>query len=232
MGISVVIPVAEGDDAWRDLLPCLRTLTKEDEIILSSKISLKEVLEREVKKNGITCSTHWAPSDAGRARQLNTGARWARCEFLWFLHCDSKVDETAIRRLRMSIERRPRAIHFFDLKFMNDGPWLTVSNGYGVWLRSHVFRLPFGDQGYCMHRETFAELGGFCEEAHYGEDHLLVWKAHQSRVKLGCVGAPIYTSARRYRSQGWLKTTARHLALTVRQATPEFVRLILGRVPL
>lgn len=232
MGISVIIPVAEEDEAWKDLLPCLRTLSKEDEIILVSKASLSEELGSEAKRVGISCATHWAPSDVGRAKQLNTGARWAKCYFFWFLHCDSKVDKEAIEKLKVAIGHQPRSIHFFDLKFLSDGPWLTVSNGYGVWLRSHFLRLPFGDQGYCMHREVFAQLGGFCEAAPYGEDHLLIWKAHQNRVKLGCVRAPIYTSARRYRSQGWLKTTAKHLALTVRQATPELLRLIRGRVPL
>lgn len=232
MGISVIIPVAEGDEAWKYLLPCLRTLSKEDEVILVSKTSLSETLGSEAKKAGISCAIHWAPSAVGRAKQLNTGARWAKCEFFWFLHCDSKVDDAAIEKLKVAIRNGPRIVHFFDLKFLSDGPWLTVSNVYGVWLRSHFLRLPFGDQGYCMHREVFERLGGFCEEAPYGEDHLLIWKAHQCRIKLGCVGAPIYTSARRYHSQGWFKTTAKHLMLTARQATPELVRLVRGRVHL
>ncbi len=232
MGLSVVIPVAEGDSAWKELLPDLVSLTAEDEIIVSSKRSLKEKLRNEAEKNALSCAVHWAPSTVGRAKQLNTGARWAKSDFFWFLHCDSKIPNGAIEKLKKSIEKSPRAIHFFNLKFLSDGPSLMATNGCGVWLRSRILRLPFGDQGYCLHRDVFAQLGGFCEKATYGEDHLLIWRAHQNKVKLCCVGAPLYTSARRYRAHGWLKTTTRHLALTVRQATPELVRLIKGRVSL
>jgi len=232
LGISVIIPVAEGDFAWKELLPDLVSLTHEDEIILSSKKSLKRELQTEAERNALTCSAHWAPSAVGRARQLNTGARWAKSDFYWFLHADSKVNRAAIKKLRISIKNKPGAIHFFDLKFLRDGPRLTASNRYGVWLRSRLLRLPFGDQGYCMHRDVFAGLGGYCEKATYGEDHLLAWRAHQNKVKLCCVGAPLYTSARRYRTHGWLKTTTRHLALTIRQATPELLRFLRGRVSL
>ena len=232
MAISVIIPVAEGDEAWKDLLADLQSLTEEDEIILSSKKSLKEELESEAERFGLTCRLHWTPSQIGRAKQLNTGARHAKSDFFWFLHCDSKLSQAAIEKLKTSLERKSKAIHFFDLKFLKDGPWQMLSNSYGAWLRSHLFRLPFGDQGFCMHREVFSGLGGFCENARYGEDHLLIWKAHQSRIKINCVNAPIYTSARRYHSQGWFKTTARHITLTVRQATPELVRLIRMRASL
>jgi len=230
VGISVIIPVAKDDEAWRSLLPDLRYLTKKDEVILVSNKSLQDEFKIEAEKLGLSCGTQWAlSSSSGRAKQLNTGARSAKCDFFWFLHCDSNVNQTAIEKLRKSTELKPTAIHFFDLKFLRDGPWLTVSNGYGVWLRSHILRLPFGDQGYCMHRDVFAKLGGFCENVPYGEDHLLIWKAHQSKIKVCCVRAPIYTSARRYCVNGWFKTTARHLTLTIRQAAPEFIRLLKGR---
>lgn len=230
MGLSVIIPIADGDEAWKKLLPDLRSLTEEDEIIFSSKTLLKEQLEGEAKKLALACGIHWVESQIGRAKQLNTGANSAEGDFLWFLHCDSKINLAAIEQLKTSIGDKPDTIHYFDLKFLKDGPRLMVSNSYGVWLRSHILRLPFGDQGFCMHRDVFSELGGFCEKAPYGEDHLFVWKAHQNRIKLNCVNVPIYTSARRYHSQGWLKTTARHIALTVRQATPELIRLIKMRM--
>ncbi len=226
VGISVIIPVAERDEAWKDLLPCLKSLGNKDEIILVSNNSLSDQLQNEVQRVGISSPTHWVASDIGRAKQLNTGAQRARCEFFWFLHSDSKVDESAIKRLKREIKKRTGVIHFFDLRFMNDGPPLMVANVYGTWFRSHCLRLPFGDQGYCMHRETYSSLCGFSETATFGEDHLLIWKAHQRRLKLRCVGAPIYTSARRYQSRGWLKTTTKHLVLTVWQATPQLLRLI------
>ena len=71
----------------------------------------------------------------------------------------------------------------------------------------------------------FFSLGGFPEDAPYGEDHLLAWRAHQQGVPLRCTGARLRTSARKYGERGWLRTTARHVYLTYRQALPEAARL-------
>ena len=229
MGISVVIPVAEGDDAWKELLPELTALSADDEIILSSKSILKDDLEIMAEDTGLLCHCFSQPSLAGRARQLNAGAKAGTKEFYWFLHCDSRVSRKAVLRLKKSIERRPQAIHFFNLKFLKDGPLLTAINERGAWLRSRILRLPFGDQGFCMHRVTFESLGGFCEKSAYGEDHLLIWKAHQRNIKLNCVGEALGTSARRYKTQGWLKTTGIHLFLTVKQAVPEFKKVLFSK---
>src|SRR5690606_9384341 len=100
----------------------------------------------------------------------------------------------------------------------------------GVVFRSRVLGLPFGDQGLCLRREVFFELGGFNEDARYGEDHLLVWKAHQQDVPILPVKAKLQTSARRYRSEGWLPPTAKHVALTAVQATPEIFRILRAKV--
>lgn len=117
MAITVIIPVAEGDEAWRNLLPDLRSLSEEDEVILSSKKSLKSELESEVKGLGLICEFHWAPSQIGRAKQLNAGARKAKSDFFWFLHCDSKLSPSAIEKLKTALVQKSKAIHFFDLKF-------------------------------------------------------------------------------------------------------------------
>lgn len=230
MGLSIVIPVAEGDEAWKVCLSDLKSLCSDDEVILSSSAKLKEEFLKLAEQCGLRCACHWAPSQPGRAKQLNAGARWAKNDFLWFLHCDSRLHGNGINSLKDAIASDPRAIHFFDLKFLADGPFLMPANSYGAWFRSRVLRLPFGDQGFCLHRETFLRLGGFREDALYGEDHLLIWRAHQEGVRIRSVGLPLYTSARRYRSYGWAQTTTRHLFLTFKQAAPEFFRLLKMRI--
>lgn len=224
--ISVVIPIAEGDELWKELLPDLAVLDKDDEILIVSESSLDSELEQAAKQAELLCPVRWIYSLRGRAKQLNSGARAARSDFFWFLHCDSKMDRTAVRKLRESIERDSTCLYFFDLKFLNDGPWMMVLNRFGVWFRSRLLGLPFGDQAFCMHRDVFNHLGGFCEKAPYGEDHLLIWRAHQKGVKVRSVRAPLSTSARRYGVEGWLKTTALHLKLTARQAIPELMALL------
>ncbi len=230
MGLSVIIPVAEGDSAWKELLPDLRSLAVDDAIVISSKTNLEKELRGEADRLGLAASVRWVGTEVGRARQLNAGARAAPSEHYWFLHCDSKLTKHAVSNLKRSIGHHPQAILFFNLKFLSDGPIQMPTNEFGVWLRSRILRLPFGDQGFCMHNSTFKELGGFSETAPYGEDHLLIWCAHQKKIKLHCVGEALYTSARRYQTEGWAKTTGKHLRLTAHQAIPELGRLIKNRI--
>lgn len=230
MSLSVVIPVAEGDQAWKELLPDLSALSAEDEIIFCSVAPISEAIETELKSFSIACSYRCVLSPKGRAIQLNKGAQLTVKEFIWFLHCDSKLPHQAISKLKKAIDRKPEALHFFDLRFKNDGPRFIFINDLGVWFRSRVLRLPFGDQGLCIKKSTFLQLGRFCEKAAFGEDHLFVWKAHQNKIELNCVGEALRTSARRYATHGWAQTTLKHLSLTTQQAIPEFIRLIKSRI--
>jgi GT2 family glycosyltransferase len=163
---------------------------------------------------------------------MNRGAEAARGDFLWFLHGDSRIDSSAVQQLAVALEERPEALHYFNLRFLADGPRALRLNEWGVSLRSRILKLPFGDQGYCLSRDLFTRLGGFDECAPYGEDHLFVWAARKQSIPLNRVPAAIGTSGRKYAQQGWARTTARHLWLTLLQAVPEAWRTFKGRFPL
>jgi len=231
MGISVVVPVGENDESWRELLQDFKALDPKDEVIFVSytKEKLLEAAQLS-KKNNLRCKIQWLRSSKGRAKQMNFGAQKAKNKVLWFLHCDSRVKKTAISHLKNQLQENVKQIYFFRLTFLKDGPRLMRINDFGVWIRSELMGLPFGDQGFCMHRDTFKLLGGFCETASYGEDHLLIWKAHQKQVRISCIKVPLYTSSRRYESNGWLNTTLKHIYLTYKQATPELFKLIQSKV--
>ena len=159
---------------------------------------------------------------------MNAGARATTHPFLWFLHADSRLTPHALASLGRSLAEAPRALHYFDLAFLDDGPALMQINELGARLRSRWGGMPFGDQGFCIAGEVWEGLGGFRTDVEYGEDHLLAWAARRAGVPLRPVGAPLLTSARRYRERGWLRTTARHLRLTAAQAFPEWVRAVRG----
>ena len=231
-GISVIIPVAAGDESWRQLLPGLRFLSLSDEIILSAAGSLAVELKIFLDMIELPCSCfaiHVVES-SGRAQQLNSAVAVAKNDFFWFLHSDSRISGQAFEFLKAAIEKKPEALHFFNLLFLDDGPMLVWLNAFGAWFRSRILRLPFGDQGFCVGRTTFFNLDGFDEEASYGEDHLLVWRAHQNKIELNCVGASIRTSARKYKINGWSQTTKRHVLLTMKQALPELIVFFKQRI--
>jgi hypothetical protein len=219
--LSVVIPVAAGDDAWKALLGQIKYLPLKTEILLVCPVMPADApaLLAPLATNR---SLRWITSAPGRAKQMNAGARAASRGYLWFLHSDSQFAADTITRLESSLQAAPDALHYFNLKFRADGPKLTRLNDMGVRFRSQVLGLPFGDQGFCLSKENFVKLGEFPEDAAYGEDHLLVWRARGMGIPLACTRSTLLTSARKYKEHGWLATTSNHLRLTIKQAFPEW----------
>jgi len=227
--VSIIIPVGPDDASWQSLLGDLVDVSPEAEVLIVAAYAKPTDIDPLLTQGRPQCEAHWITTAAGRAHQMNLGAKLASRPFLWFLHADSRIGGDALAALERSLETHPHALHYFDLAFQDDGPRLVRLNALGARLRSRYLGLPFGDQGLCMSRDTFQRLGGFDEDVNYGEDHLLIWAAHRHRVPLHCVGALITTSARKYGANGWLATTLVHGRRTLRQAIPQFIRLLWNR---
>ncbi len=218
--LSIIIPVAEQETAHSDLLHELQALPADSEIILVRPEGSSVAIP-----NGLTFSPRLLSSRKGRAEQMNTGAQAAAGQFLWFLHADSRLAANTLERLYKAMTEHPDKLIYFDLRFLADASRLMPLNTLGVWLRSRLLQTPFGDQGFCLHRNIFHRLNGYPEGQAYGEDHLLVWRARQMGVKLLPAGAVLYTSARKYQKNGWLHTTLLHQYLWLKQAWPEWKKM-------
>lgn len=229
-GVSVIVPVGAGDHAWKALLADLSPLGAAAEVLVVGAEPEPEGFRGLASQALIACPVRWVSADAGRAHQMNAGASASSGMYLWFLHCDSRLDFKAINALDQALVAHPLAIHYFDLKFLDDGPAATRFNELGVRFRSRWLGLPFGDQGLCLSRDMFNRLGRFDEEARFGEDHLLIWAAHRRGIAVRGVRASIATSGRKYAAGGWLRTTALHLWRTCRQGLPEVGRLFWSRL--
>ncbi|MEA9358431.1 DUF2064 domain-containing protein [Bacteriovorax sp. PP10] len=214
--LSVIIPVKSQDHCWEDLVNKLLSFEGKFEIILVGP-DFKNMKSKTTRVRFEFC-------EQGRARQLNYGAQLATRKFLWFLHADSQLTNNSLQKIEEKILENNEAIYYFDLKFLQDGPSYMNLNNLGTYLRSHLLKMPFGDQGFFMAKSTFFSLGQFNQNAPYGEDHLLIWKAHQRQVEVLPAETTLYTSARKYQKNGWFKTTTRHLFLTYKQAAPEWLK--------
>ena len=225
--ISVIIPIGIGETAWKTLLPDLNALPNECEIICVT--SRDQDIPTE---DTYTALTHkkitWLTSNKGRAVQMNAGARVATGQYLWFLHADTICAENTISQLMDKIKSKPNALLFFDLTFLKDGNRAMPINAFGAFIRSRFLKVPFGDQGFCLTRDLCLALGGYDETAPYGEGHLLVWRAHQNYIPVTPVKATLYTSARKYKNNGWWKTTLSYQYLWIKQALPEAMKLLKG----
>lgn len=225
MRLSVVMPLAPGEDAWRTLLPQLAALPAGSEIVLVAPCG--ETVDAVTPRQDLSLRVITAPR--GRACQLNAGAAAARGRWLWLLHADSRLSTAVLPTLAGFIARDEDLLGFFDLRFDGDGPALTRLNALGANLRARWLGLPFGDQGFVLRAATLRRLGGFDECVPSGEDHRLVWQARAAGLPLRRLPAALSTSARQYHRRGWLATTTQHLWLTVQQARAARRALMAGR---
>jgi hypothetical protein len=198
--ISIIIPVGPKEDLLETLRSDLRPIEKEAELVV-------------------------VPGSS-RPQQLNQGARKATRDFFWFLHADSRLSDHTAEALLKSLTKNPHALHYFNLRFLSDGPPFMLINEIGCWIRSRMLGVPFGDQGFAVAKEIFEAIGGFPENLPYGEDHLFVWRARQKGIRLRCTGASLHTSARRYAKTGWAKLTWIYGRRWIRQAWPEWKKTL------
>ena len=225
MPISVIVPLAKNEPQWHVLTQQLLLLPENSEAIM---VAIKgENLTRQIrqlKKQFPKIQWKLIYSPAGRGIQLNCGAAHATYSNIWFLHADSQITQDNIDKLFYSLAKHPDSLFYFDLCFHDKHNCLLKINEFAAKLRSDVLGLPFGDQGFFLSKQIFARLGGYVEDAKYGEDHLLVWQAKQRGIKLRRCPSRLATSARKYHEQGWLKLTLKYQMLWLKQALPQWLK--------
>lgn len=143
-------------------------------------------------------------SPPGRARQMNQGAAMARGALFFFLHADSRLPPGFDRVIRRELDTPTVAAGAFSLGIDADYKKIRIVE-YGANLRSHYLGLPYGDQGMYIQAALFHQCGGF-PELPIMEDFAMMQRLRKTgRI----VTAPerIYTSSRRWRHMGVLRTT-------------------------
>lgn len=230
---SIVIPLAQGESQWLNLCQDFELLPAGSEIILVD--CLGDDIDAQfasLKKTYDKLNWQLSYSPQGRGIQLNKGAALASHPFIWFLHADSRITSGNITSLLACLAKQnsQNSLFYFDLYFFDKTCWWLKINELGAKFRSNVLGLPFGDQGFFLSKETFTFLGGYRENAPYGEDHLLVWQAKHQEVKLRRCASPLATSARKYELYGWRFLTLKYQYLWPKQAWPELLKLIRSKL--
>lgn len=212
--VTIVVPVGPGDALSPRLRAQLACLPAQVRVVYADTTPVDSPADRG--------GARWQATSAprGRASQQNAGARGAGAAWLWFLHADCELAPGSLPALARFTRSHigEDVLGYFDLAFLDDGPALMRLNAAGAWIRSHALGLPFGDQGLLLPRRTFERMGGFDPSLAGGEDHDLVWRLRRAGVPLKPIGAPLFTSARKYRQHGWWVVTKWHLRETWHQA--------------
>ena len=139
---------------------------------------------------------------AGRAHQMNLGAKRARGGVLLFLHCDTRLNEKSLEQVFGAVRDGARWGRF-DIILDAPGILYRLIESM-IYLRSRARQLATGDQGIFVTAELFDQAGGYPEIA-LMEDIAL------SKILAGygppaIISDPIRTSARRWQNRGPLRT--------------------------
>jgi len=151
----------------------------------------------------------------GRGPQLMAGAAAATGSWLLFLHADTVLAEDWISEAQRHVRSGKERAAAFRFAFDDDG--LAARHAaFWVDLRCVLFKLPYGDQGLLISRKLYDALGGF-RPLPLMEDVDFVRRIGRARLSL--LRAKAFTSAEKYRRDGYMRRSLHNLFLLARYLT-------------
>lgn len=195
--ISVIIPVLNEAETIHFLLKYISENSSEkniSEIVVvdgGSEDNTKELVT--VYSDNSRFNIRLMPSEKGRAKQMNTGARSAKGSILYFLHADSYPPKD-FDVLILSEIKKGNETGCFRMKFDNNHSLLKFSQWF---TRFNVKLFRGGDQSLFVTERIFNELEGFNEDYFVYEDCEFINRLYD-QYRFTIIPKYILTSARKY----------------------------------
>lgn len=146
---------------------------------------------------------HVLRGDAGRAAQLELGARSTTSGDFWFVHADSVVPPDGWQHVQAALDREEVSWGRFCVSLSGRAwPFRVIETMIN--LRARSTGIVTGDQGLFIRRGTFDEVGGI-PQIPLMEDIALT-KALRARAWPETLRATIQTSSRRWETRGIVRT--------------------------
>lgn len=141
-------------------------------------------------------------SAAGRAIQMNKGARAAKGNILIFLHADTTLPVNAFKLVKDTIKAGFK-VGAFDLKIVSQNRLLQNYISKSSSIRSRLLAMPYGDQAHFFKRDFFIELGGY-PNIPLMEDLEIMRIIKKRKEPIFIIPKPASTSDRRWQKEGIL----------------------------
>lgn len=208
--LSIIIPTLNEARSIGKLIRHLKINAfspKQLEIIVVDGGSEDDTIAFAKAKNVTTIS-----SPKGRAKQMNTGARAAQGEILYFLHADSFPPENYDALIYKEVQNNNLA-GCFRMRFDSNHWWLRLAS----WLTQFSWRASRGgDQSQFITKKLFEEIGGYNESFVIYEDNDLINKLYK-RKEFVVINKKLTTSSRRYTTNGIWKLQYHFWAIYVKK---------------
>lgn len=207
--VSIVVPILNEADNLPHLfanIACLNPAPQQVILVdggsMDKSIGVAQNLIKDLELNN-KLGIDWQiiESSAGRATQMNGGARLAIGDILLFLHADTQLPSQAILGVvnAMGTAEWGR----FDVRLDSRQPMLWIVSQMINW-RSKLSRIATGDQAIFIKRELFEQVGGYPDQA-LMED-IEICKKLKTIAKPACLKSKVVTSARRWQQHGTWRT--------------------------
>ena len=181
--ISIIIPCYKEGDMLSRMEEQLRPYKKQAEILFA-----------DGGENHFSGEYKVVPCPKGRAKQMNSAAKEASGDILFFLHCDSILPKGFLEEIREALRKTPVAC--FGIRFKPFSPLMTICSFISNH-RVYDRKVMFGDQGIFLGRELFFEMGGF-PDIPLMEDYQFSLNLKSRGIPMGLCKKRLITSERRF----------------------------------
>ena len=188
MKISIITPIYNESSKIENFLQELKKLSGDFEVLFADGGSTDDTLDKIPEIYRII------PCGKGRALQMNTAAKEASGDYLWFVHCDSQLPANALQQISTS----NGDFGCFHIGFDYDGPFMGCNTYFSN--RRARKGIAFGDQGIWIRRDRFEEMGGF-PALPIMEDYEFSLRMQKAGIPITQLPGTIITSGRRYRGR-------------------------------
>ena len=181
--ISIIIPCYKEGDTLSRMEEQLRPYKKQAEILFA-----------DGGENHFSGEYKVMSCPKGRAKQMNTAAREACGDVLFFLHCDSILPKGFLEEIREALRKTPVAC--FGIRFSPPTPLMMICSFISNH-RVYDRKVMFGDQGIFLGRELFFQMGGF-PDLPLMEDYQFSLNLKSRGIPMGLCKKRLITSERRF----------------------------------
>lgn len=204
--ISVIIPVHNEKNRLPSLLQQLRNDSVEIIVVDGQSTDGTPEAARPWADQVLQCPK------AGRAVQMDLGARQASGDILLFLHADTTLPPHWKNLLLAAWKREPKpAATAFGLEFDDPRRAFRMISTLARWRTKYLTGVPHGDQALAVDRRVYLHVGGFPDVPLMEEYYLIRRLKGWGPVRI--LNEKVKTSARRYDRGGILFTGLRNSAL-------------------
>lgn len=181
--ISIIIPCYKEGDTLSTMEDQLRPYKNQAEILFA-----------DGGENHFSGEYKVVPCPKGRAKQMNTAAKVASGDILFFLHCDSILPKGFLEEIREALRKTPVAC--FGIRFSPSTPLMMICSFISNH-RVYDRKVMFGDQGIFLGRELFFQMGGF-PDIPLMEDYQFSLNLKKCGIPMGLCKKRLITSERRF----------------------------------